>query len=53
MQNGVAGPPSIISAGQGLLMKMSITLKLHDIFDQILQTYSFEHCLDTGVQNVF
>ena len=41
MQNGDEGSPSLISAGWGIFVKMPITLKLHGIFDQILQTYTF------------
>ena len=33
-------------------MEMLITLELHDIFDKLLHTYTFEHCRDTGMQNV-
>ena len=36
MQNGGEGLPSIILAGQGLLVKMIITLELHGTFKQTI-----------------
>ena len=38
-------------AGRSLLVIMLITLSCMVYFDQILHTYTFKHCLDTGMQN--
>ena len=51
MQNGDKALPSINSAGQGLLVKMLITLESLGIFDQISHTYTTYTSLDTGMQN--
>ena len=51
MQNSDKGLPSIILAGQGLLVKLRITLEPHGIFYQILHTDTFKHYRDTGMQN--
>ena len=51
MQNTDEASPSINLAGRGLLSKIVITLESNRIFDQTLHTYTFKHCLDTGIQN--
>ena len=51
MQNCDMSSPSIISAARSLLVKLLITLELMVYFDQHLPTYTFNHCLDTGMQN--
>ena len=40
MQNGDNASPSIISARQGILVKMLITLDPHPYVDRILHTYT-------------
>ena len=41
MQNGGDGLPSIYFSGQGLLVKMLISLELHEYFNQILFAYLY------------
>ena len=51
MQNGDEASLSNILAGWGILVKMLIFLEPQHIFYQILHTYTFYHCRDTGMQN--
>ena len=52
MQNGDEAWTSISPAGRGQLVKMLITLVNHMVnFVPILLTYTFQHCVATGMQN--
>ena len=46
------GSPSIILAGQALMVKMLITLEPDGIFIQILYTYVFKHFRATDMKKV-
>ena len=51
MQNGNEGLQSITLVNRGLLVKMLVILKCKVYFTKSLYTNTFQHVLDTGMQN--